>query len=132
MSTLIILLAQTKGVAIIEILSLLLVAAIIGYITSWLYHKSIYVKNMKAIESEKDELKNQICKLDTDHSNLDKSLNDKEIEIEILKRRFMRLKHFMQRLFLKQKMKPWFILLSVSTYLIIKVLEQPMRQKRMT
>jgi len=74
MSTFIILLAQTKGVAIIEILSLLLVAAIIGYITSWLYHKSIYVKNMKAIESEKDELKNQIGKLDTDHGAEDEAL----------------------------------------------------------
>jgi predicted flap endonuclease-1-like 5' DNA nuclease len=60
MNTLIILLAQTKGVAIIEILFLLLIAAIIGYITSWLYHKSIYGKNMKAIESEREELKNQI------------------------------------------------------------------------
>ena len=74
MSTFIILFAQTKGMAIIEILSLLLVAAIIGFITSWLYHKSIYLKNMKAIESEKDDLKNQIRSLDTDHGNLDKSL----------------------------------------------------------
>jgi len=63
MSIFIILLAQTKGVAIIEILSLLLVASIIGYITSWLYHKSIHINNMKAIESEKDELKNQIANL---------------------------------------------------------------------
>jgi predicted flap endonuclease-1-like 5' DNA nuclease len=84
MDTLIILLAQTKGVAIIEILLLLLVAAIIGYITSWLYHKSIYVKTMKTNESEKDELKNHILKLDTDHDNLDKSLHDKDIEIKNL------------------------------------------------
>ena len=75
MSTLIILLAQTKGVAIIEILSLLLVAAIIGYITSWLYHKSIYVKNMKAIESEKDELKNQIANLTAENNNLIKEVH---------------------------------------------------------
>lgn len=71
MSTLIILLAQTKGVAIIEILSLLLGAAIIGYITSWLYHKSIYLKNMKAIESEKSELIYQIA-------NLKKEINKHE------------------------------------------------------
>jgi predicted flap endonuclease-1-like 5' DNA nuclease len=92
MYTLIILLTQTKGVAIIEILFLLLVAAIIGYITSWLYHKSIYVKNMKAIEAEKDELKNQIRKLDTDHGNLDKSLHDKDIEIKNLKKEVHALK----------------------------------------
>ncbi len=75
MNTLIILLAQTKGVAIIEILFLLLVAAIIGYITSWLYHKSIYGKNMKAIESERDELKNQIIHLQAEKSNLKKEVS---------------------------------------------------------
>jgi predicted flap endonuclease-1-like 5' DNA nuclease len=92
MYTLIILLTQTKGVAIIEILFLLLVAAIIGYITSWLYHKSIYVKTMKANESEKDELKNHILKLDTDHDNLDKSLHDKDIEIKNLRKEVHELK----------------------------------------
>ena len=81
MNTLIILLAQTKGVAIIEILFLLLVAAIIGFITSWLYHKSIYVKNMKANKAEKDELENQIANLTA--------------EKIILISRFMNLKHFM-------------------------------------
>jgi predicted flap endonuclease-1-like 5' DNA nuclease len=75
MDTFIILLAQTRGVAIIEILSLLLVAAIIGYITSWLYHKSIYVKNLKAIESERDELKNQITHLAAEKSKLKKEVH---------------------------------------------------------
>src|SRR4030042_153974 len=55
MSTLIILLAQTKIIATIEILSLLLVAAIIGYVTAWLYYKAIYIRKIKAIEAEKDE-----------------------------------------------------------------------------
>lgn len=75
MNTLIILLAQTKGVAIIEILLLLLVAAIIGFITSWLYHKSIYVKNMKANETEKDELKNQITHLTAEKNKLIKEVH---------------------------------------------------------
>jgi predicted flap endonuclease-1-like 5' DNA nuclease len=84
MSTLLILLAQTKGVAIIVILSLLLGAAIIGYLTAWLYYKSIYVRRIKAIESEKDELKNRIDTLNTDNSSLNKSLGEKDTEIEHL------------------------------------------------
>ena len=84
MNTLIILLAQTKSGATIEILSLLLVAAIIGYITAWLYYKSIYVRRIKAIESEKDELNNHIVNLNADKSNLHKSLREKDNEIEHL------------------------------------------------
>jgi predicted flap endonuclease-1-like 5' DNA nuclease len=84
MSTLIILLAQTKSEATIEILTLLLVAAIIGYITAWLYYKSIYVRSIKAIESEKDELNNHIVNLNADKSNLHKSLREKDNEIEYL------------------------------------------------
>jgi predicted flap endonuclease-1-like 5' DNA nuclease len=84
MSTLIIFLAQTKSGATIEILFLLLVAAIIGYITSWLYYKSIYVRRIKVIESEKDVLNNQIVNLNTDKSNLNKSLREKDNEIEHL------------------------------------------------
>jgi hypothetical protein len=52
MSTLIILLTQTRSTAIIEILLLLLVAAIIGYTTAWLYSKSIYAKKTEGFESE--------------------------------------------------------------------------------
>ena len=63
MSTLLILLTQTKSAATIEILLLLLVAAIIGYVTAWLYYKSIYVRRIKAVEAEKDELKNHIVNL---------------------------------------------------------------------
>jgi len=85
MNTLIILLAQTKGVAIIEILFLLLVAAIIGFITSWLYHKSTYVKNMKANESEKDELKNQIANLTAEKNNLNKEIHEDEALVHIAK-----------------------------------------------
>ena len=77
-------LAQTKGGAAIEILSLLLVSAIIGYITAWLYYKSIYVKRIKAIESEKDELNSHILDLNKDKSNLNKNLREKDNELEHL------------------------------------------------
>lgn len=76
MNTFIILLAQTKGMAIITILFLLLVAAIIGYITSWLYHKSIYAKAMKGNESERDELKSQIANLTAEKNNLHKEVQE--------------------------------------------------------
>src|SRR4030042_6820749 len=84
MSTLIILLAQTKSEAAIEILSLLVVAAIIGYITAWLYYKSVYIKRIKTIESEKDELNKHIVILNADKSNLQKSLHERKNEIEHL------------------------------------------------
>jgi len=78
MNTILILLVQTKSGAAIEILSFLLVAAIIGYITAWLYCKSIYVSRIKAIESEKDELNKHIATLDAENSNLQRSLHEKE------------------------------------------------------
>jgi len=84
MNTLTILLAQTKSGATIEILSLLLVAAIIGYITAWLYYKSIYEKRIEVIENEKHELNNQIVNLNEDKNNLNKSLREKDKEMEHL------------------------------------------------
>ena len=86
MNTLLILAVQTKGVAIIVILSLLLGAAIITYLTAWLYYKSIYVKRIEVIESEKEELNKQILGLNEEISNLQKSLGEKEHEIENLKK----------------------------------------------
>jgi SMC interacting uncharacterized protein involved in chromosome segregation len=87
MSTLIILTVQTKGLAIIVILLLLLGASIIAYLTSWLHYKSIYVKRINIIQSEKDELEKQIDILTTDNDNLKKSLLEKDKEIEDLTKR---------------------------------------------
>ncbi|MGA1977068.1 MAG: hypothetical protein ABSG89_04350 [Bacteroidales bacterium] len=84
MNTLLILLAQTKSGATIEILSLLLVTAIIGYVTAWLYCKSIYVRRIKAIESEKDELNRHIIALNAGNSNLQNNLHEKENEVKHL------------------------------------------------
>lgn len=82
MNTLIILLAQTKGEATIEILSFLLVAAIIGYVTAWLFYKSVYEKRIKAVEADKHELNNRIVNLDGIVVDLKKklSVNEKEKE----------------------------------------------------
>jgi predicted flap endonuclease-1-like 5' DNA nuclease len=81
MNTLLILLAQTKSEATIEIISLLVVAGIIGYVTAWLYNKSIYGKKLEAVESDKHELNNRIVNLDAEIFNLKKNLEEKDIEI---------------------------------------------------
>jgi predicted flap endonuclease-1-like 5' DNA nuclease len=84
MNILIILLALAKSVAILQIISFLLVAAIIGYITSWLYYKSVYTRKIKMIESERAELNNQVDNLKVDKNNLQKALIDKDNEKESL------------------------------------------------
>ena len=84
MNTLTILLAQTRGEATVVIISLLLGAAIIGYVTAWLYYKSIYTKRIKTIESDKHELNNRIVNLNGEISNLHKSLLEKDKEMEHL------------------------------------------------
>jgi predicted flap endonuclease-1-like 5' DNA nuclease len=84
MNTLLILLVQSKGVATIEIISMLLGAAIIGYITAWLYYKSVFERKLKAVESEKHELNNHIVNLNGEIVNLNKSLYEKDNEMELL------------------------------------------------
>jgi predicted flap endonuclease-1-like 5' DNA nuclease len=84
MNTLIILLAQTKSEATIEIIIMLLGSSIIGYLTAWLYYKSIYKKRIEVIESEKHELNNRIVNLDAEIFNLKKSLSEKGEETEQL------------------------------------------------
>jgi predicted flap endonuclease-1-like 5' DNA nuclease len=84
MNTLLILLVQTKSEAAIEILAFLLGAGIIGYVTAWLYYKSLYNKNLQAAESDKHELNNRIVNLDADIFNLKQSLTEKDVETEHL------------------------------------------------
>ena len=92
MNSLIILLAMTRIGAAIEILSLLLVAGIIGYVTAWLYCKSIYEKKLKAVESDKHELNNRIVNLDGIIVDLHKNLEDKDDEMEHLDLEVKRMK----------------------------------------
>jgi len=84
MNALIILLAQTKSEATIEIILLLAGAAIIAYLTAWLYYKSVYEKKIKLIESEKSELINRIINLDSEIFDLKKNQSEKEKETEQL------------------------------------------------
>jgi predicted flap endonuclease-1-like 5' DNA nuclease len=84
MSILLILLTQTKAAATFEILLLLLVAAIIGFTTAWLYSKSIYAKKTEAFKSEKKTLNKQAVSLSADNINLNDRLVEKERETEHL------------------------------------------------
>jgi predicted flap endonuclease-1-like 5' DNA nuclease len=84
MNTLTILLALTKCEATIVIISLLLGAAIIGFVTAWLYYKLIYTKRIKAVESDKHELNNRIVNLNGEIVNLHKSMDEKDKETEHL------------------------------------------------
>lgn len=84
MSTLLILLALTKGAATFEIITMLLGSAVIGYLTAWLYSKSIYEKRIKIIESDKHELNNRIVNLDGIIVDLNKSIKEKDEEIRLL------------------------------------------------
>lgn len=83
MKTVFILLAQTKAGATLEILFLLIVAAIIAYITAWLFYKSVYKKKLKEIQTDKHNLKNRNISLIGEIADLKKRLDYKEFEMEL-------------------------------------------------
>jgi len=84
MSTLGILLIQTRAEATVEIIALLSVAGIIGYVTAWLYYRAVYGKRIKVVESEKEELNKQIASLYDTRSKLNISVSEKDKEIKKL------------------------------------------------
>ena len=67
------------------IICLLVVAAFIGYLTAWLYTKSVYEKKIKIIEAEKEELNKKIAALEADVNDLKENLTAKEDELAKLK-----------------------------------------------
>ena len=77
-------LAQTKLGATIEIIALLSGAGIIGYITAWLFYKSIYTASLEKKESEIKVLEKQIVKLNSDKSNLYNDIREKDEETDRL------------------------------------------------
>jgi peptidoglycan hydrolase CwlO-like protein len=62
--------------AVITIIALLLVAAIIGYITAWFYAKSIYTPIIKKLEEEKADLQKQVADLKDNVSKLNGKVDD--------------------------------------------------------
>jgi predicted flap endonuclease-1-like 5' DNA nuclease len=82
MNTLIIFLAGTRMSATIEIIFLLLGAGIIGYVTAWLYYRSVYSQKITEIESAKDKMEDQIVILNRERIIQHKELLEKNKEME--------------------------------------------------
>ncbi len=76
MTHLFIILAQSPTTAVIFIVALLLVAAIIGYVTAWFYAKSVYTPIIKGLEAEKADLQKQVAGLKDDVSKLNGKVDD--------------------------------------------------------
>ncbi len=85
MNPLIIILQQTRTGAILEILLILVVAGIIGYLTAYFFYKSVYTKRILFLEGEKVELKKHIDTLFMEKAKLEQTIKDKDSEIETLK-----------------------------------------------
>lgn len=95
-----ILLTQSVTGAVVEIILLLAVAALIGFITAWFYQKSYFTPIIKKLEAEKEELNRKIAELNTrieglnnnisslkgKITDLEKVIASKDKEIEELKK----------------------------------------------
>jgi Tfp pilus assembly protein PilO len=86
MNTILIILQQTNTGAVIEILLLLVVAGLIGYLTAYFYYKSVYTKKINILEGEKNELKKHIETLFSEKAKLELAIKEKDAEIESLKK----------------------------------------------
>jgi len=92
MNTLTIILTETRSEATIEILSMLIVAGIIGYTTAGLYYKSLFLKRIKAVEYEKIELNNEAIKQNEEKNSLHRTLLVRDREIKYLNKEVHALK----------------------------------------
>ena len=86
MNTHMIILQQNNTGAIFEIVLLLVIAGLIGYLTAYFYYKSVYTKKINILEGEKTELKNHIETLFSEKAKLEHSIKEKDAEIESLKK----------------------------------------------
>lgn len=75
-----IILALTKTAAAIYFVISLLIAAAIGYLTSYYYYKSIYMKKIHALEDDLESRKKEIAKLNYNIAGLEVKLRNKEEE----------------------------------------------------
>jgi peptidoglycan hydrolase CwlO-like protein len=85
MKLLFILFAQSVAGAVIFIIALLLVAAIIGYLSAWFYAKSVYTPIIKGLEEEKADLLKEVAGLKDDIRKLNikvDGLNGKISQLE--------------------------------------------------
>lgn len=84
MTPLFILLAQSVTGAVITIVALLVVAALIGYLTAWFYAKSVYTPIIKGLEAEKADLQKQVAGLKDDVSRLNGKVDELNARISKL------------------------------------------------
>lgn len=82
MTTLFSILAQTRTGAVIEIIVLLLVAGVIGFLTAYLYYKPIYTRKINELEEEKLKLEGKVSNLDVEVSELNTRIKDLEKKLE--------------------------------------------------
>ena len=92
MNTITILFAQTKAAATIEILALLLGSAIIGFVTAWLYYKSLSARKIKELKDENAELGRDNDKLKNDKRKMFNTNHDREREINVLNKEIQALR----------------------------------------
>jgi hypothetical protein len=86
MTTEMIILQQTNTGAIFEILLLLIIAGLIGYLTAYFFYKSVFTKRINILEGEKVELKKHIETLFSEKAKLEQVIKDKDGEIESLRK----------------------------------------------
>jgi peptidoglycan hydrolase CwlO-like protein len=84
MTQLLIILAMSKTGAVVFIIALLLVAAIIGYLTAWFYAKSVYTPIIKQLEAEKADLQKQVAGLKDEVAGLNGKIKDLNARIDDL------------------------------------------------
>ena len=84
MNTLTIILAQSTTGPVLTIVGLLLVAALIGYLTAWFYAKSVYTPIIKGLEDDKVKLNHEISDLKDDISKLNKKIEDLNKKVDNL------------------------------------------------
>jgi predicted flap endonuclease-1-like 5' DNA nuclease len=82
MDTLTILLMQARTEAILVVLSLLLVSAIIGFVTAWFYSGFIHRRELKTLAIKSEKLNQQIAIRDEEISDLQKKLIGKKNQLE--------------------------------------------------
>ncbi|PKP37659.1 MAG: hypothetical protein CVT98_05820 [Bacteroidetes bacterium HGW-Bacteroidetes-15] len=82
--------ARTEATLII--ISLLLVSAIIGYVTAWLYFRFIHQQELEALEATIAKREDQIDKLKNQNTSLQKDLDEKDRELEKLRNEIKNLK----------------------------------------
>lgn len=85
MNHLFIFLAISKTLSLVIIILLLVAAAVIGYLTAWLYARSVYTPVIKELEDERDELNKQVRVLKDDITILEKEKQKLEKESNGLK-----------------------------------------------